>query len=87
MTSSIGNDGVDNGFNPEDLAEMDGIMDSMVHDAESGFCIEFAISTLHAKELIELYWAARGGDRNAQAKCWSEYAKIMRAVIEAHETP
>ena len=41
------------GFDPEDISELDGIFMSMIADNDNGYLMEFGISVLAAKELIE----------------------------------
>ena len=70
-------------FQPEDINEMDGAFTSIIKDHNDGFVVEFAISVLAAKELVELYLEALQGNAKAQEKCWHEYAKIIAELTQA----
>jgi hypothetical protein len=70
-------------FQPEDINEMDGAFTSIIKDNNDGFVVEFAISVLAAKELVELYLEALQGNAKAQEKCWHEYAKIIAELTQA----
>ena len=70
----------ENGFDPDDITELDGIFMSMIADNEDGFVMEFGISVLAAKELIELWHQAESGNRIARIKSWGEYTKIINEL-------
>ena len=70
-------------FQPEDINEMDGAFTSIIKDNNDGFVVEFAISVLAAKELVELYLEALQGNAKAQEKFWHEYAKIIAELTQA----
>jgi hypothetical protein len=70
-------------FQPEDINEMDGAFTSIIKDNNDGFVVEFAISVLAAKELVELYLEALQGNAKAQEKCWHEYAKMIAELTQA----
>ena len=70
-------------FQPEDINEMDGAFTSIIKDNNDGFVVEFVISVLAAKELVELYFQALQGNAKAQEKCWHEYAKIIAELTQA----
>lgn len=68
------------GFNPDDMSELQGIFTQMIEDNEYGFIMEFCISRLSAKELLESWKSACLGDPNGLAISLHEYGKIMNEV-------
>lgn len=67
----------ENGLDPDDLTELQGIFAQMIEDNETGFVMEFVISRLAAKELVEQWVLACMGDPIGLANSLHEYAKIM----------
>ena len=74
-------------FNPDDMSELEGIFAQMIEDNETGFVMEFIISKLAAKELVELWIQARHGDKSALALSLQEYGKIITELAQALEDP
>ena len=70
-------------FDSKDISELEGIFTSIIKDDQNGFVIEFLISVLAAKELVELYLRAERGDVIAKQKCWYEYSKIIAELTQA----
>ena len=70
-------------FDPEDMSELSGIFAEMISDNEDGFVMEFGISRLNAKELIDAWYNAEQGDYEAMASSWTEYTKIIRQLEDA----
>ena len=70
-------------FNPEDMSELQGIFAQMIYDNENGFIVEFCVSRLAAKELVEAWQDACYGDPNGLAISMHEYAKIM-TIFQQH---
>lgn len=70
-------------FDSKDISELEGIFTSIIKDDQNGFVIEFLISVLAAKELVELYLRAQRGDVIAKQKCWYEYSKIIAELTQA----
>lgn len=70
-------------FDSKDISELEGIFTSIIKDDQDGFVIEFLISVLAAKELVELYLRAQRGDVFAKEKCWYEYSKIIAELTQA----
>ena len=71
------------GFDPDDMYELEGIFTEIVSDNEDGFVMEFIISVLAAKELIDLWEQAELGDYDAQQASWQEYTKIIMKLENA----
>lgn len=71
------------GFDPKDIDELEGLFTDIVSDNEDGFIVEFAVSVLAAKELIDLWELAEEGDYEAMAACWNEYTKIILQLEHA----
>lgn len=72
-------------LNPEDMSELEGIFAQMIEDNETGFVMEFVISRLAAKELVEAWTDAEYGDVEALYLCLHEYGKIMTEIRYALE--
>lgn len=64
-------------FDPDDMTELEGIFAEMISDNEDGFVMEFGISRLAAKELVDLWYQSVNGSKQAQAASWAEYTKII----------
>jgi hypothetical protein len=73
----------DEGFDPDDIDELEGLFTEIVSDNEDGFVMEFIISVLAAKELIDLWEQAELGDYDAQQASWQEYTKIIMKLENA----
>jgi len=73
----------DEGFDPHDIDELEGLFTEIVSDNEDGFVMEFIISVLAAKELIDLWEQAELGDYDAQQASWKEYTKIIMKLENA----
>ena len=71
------------GFDPDDMYELEGIFTEIVSDNEDGFVMEFIISVLAAKELIDLWELAQDGNAEAHYLCMEEYGKIVSHLEEA----
>ncbi|CAB4151128.1 hypothetical protein UFOVP582_2 [uncultured Caudovirales phage] len=67
-------------FDPDDISEIEDIFTQIISDNEDGFVMEFGISVLAAKELIDLWTKANNGSRMARIKSWNEYSKIIREL-------
>lgn len=71
------------GFDPDDMNELEGIFAEMIADSEDGYIMEFVISKLAAKELVRLWKEASLGISAAQQISWSEYSKIIAELANA----
>ena len=71
------------GFDPNDVYELEGIFTEIVSDSQGGFVLEFIISVLAAKELIDLWELAQDGNAEAHYLCMEEYGKIVEKLEEA----
>lgn len=71
------------GFDPNDVYELEGIFTEIVSDSQGGFVLEFIISVLAAKELIDLWELAQDGNAEAHYLCMEEYGKIVKKLEEA----
>jgi len=74
-------------FNPDDMSELEGIFAQMIEDNETGFVMEFIISKLAAKELVEAWTEAKYGNPSALALSWQEYGKIITELAQALDDP
>jgi hypothetical protein len=74
-----------NDFDPDDVTELEGIFAQMIEDNETGFVMEFVISKLAAKELVEAWLLACMGDPIGLANSLHEYSKIMDELIRSLE--
>jgi hypothetical protein len=70
-------------FNPDDMTELEGIFAEMIADNEDGFIMEFGISRLNAKELIDEWYNAEQGDPEGMYHSWKEYTKIIKKLQAA----
>lgn len=73
----------DDDFNPDDMSELEGIFTNMIADNESGFVMEFIISRLAAKELVNEWIKACYGDAKSLNISLHEYAKIITEIERA----
>jgi len=73
----------DNDFNPDDMSELEGIFTNMIADNETGFVMEFIISRLAAKELVNEWIKACYGDAKSLNISLHEYAKIITEIERA----
>jgi hypothetical protein len=71
------------GFDPDDIDELEGMFAEIVSDNNEGFVVEFGISVLAAKELIDLWEMAEEGDYDAMTASWNEYTKIILQLEHA----
>lgn len=71
------------GFDPDDMNELQGIFAEMIADNEDGYVMEFAITKLAAKELVRLWKEASMGIKEAQQISWLEYSKIINELAQA----
>ena len=71
------------GFDPDDMYELEGIFTEIVSDNEDGYVMEFIISVLAAKELSDLWELAQDGNAEAHYLCMEEYGKIISHLEEA----
>ena len=74
-------------FDPDDLAELTQTFDALVHEAETGFIMEFMVSEMSARELVKQWLKATLGDKRAQKFCFREYSKIMEHLLKALQEP
>lgn len=70
-------------FQPDDINDIDSRFTSIMADNKEGFAVEFVISVLAAKELVELYLLAIQGNLEAKQKCWHEYSKMIAGLAQA----
>lgn len=70
-------------FDKDDISELEGIFTNIIKDDSDGFVVEFVISVLAARELVELYLKAQTGDEIAKEKSWHEYSKIIAELTQA----
>jgi hypothetical protein len=73
----------DDDFNPDDMSELEGIFTNMIADNETGFVMEFIISRLAAKELVNEWIKACYGDAKSLNISLHEYAKIITEIERA----
>ena len=69
-------------FDKDDISELEGVFTSIIKDDSDGFVVEFVISVLAARELVELYLRAQSGDEIAKNKSWFEYSKIIAELTQ-----
>jgi len=64
-------------FDPDDLSEMSTMFARIMSDSDQGYTMEFSISRLQAKDLMNMWTKACLGDPISTAQCLIEYGKIM----------
>lgn len=64
-------------FDPNDLSEMSTMFARIMSDSDQGYTMEFSISRLQAKDLMNMWTKACLGDPVSTAQCLIEYGKIM----------
>jgi hypothetical protein len=64
-------------FNPDDMDEMSEKFARLMFDSDKGYTLEFSISRLQAKDLMQMWTKACLGSHEAIADCLIEYGKIM----------
>jgi hypothetical protein len=64
-------------FDPDDLSEMSTMFARIMSDSDQGYTMEFSISRLQAKDLMNMWTKACLGDPVSTAQCLIEYGKIM----------
>jgi len=69
------------------MSELEGIFAQMIEDNETGFVMEFIISKLAAKELVEMWIEARHGNASALELSLQEYGKIITELAQALDDP
>ncbi len=74
-------------LNPDDMSELEGIFAQMIEDNETGFVMEFIISKLAAKELVQAWTDAKNGNSDAFFLSLQEYNKIVTELAQALDDP
>ena len=64
-------------FNPDDMDEMSEKFARLMFDSDKGYTLEFSISRLQAKDLMQMWTKACLGSPESIADCLIEYGKIM----------
>jgi hypothetical protein len=70
------------GFNPDDIADLERIFARTVEDSENGYIVEFHISKLAAKEMVEEWIEGLMGNRAAIKSWMHNYSYIVESIME-----
>lgn len=73
---------IEDGFDPDQLAELEKLMERVVSDETSGYQMVFWISNSAAKEMLDCYDNAVGGSAIDAALCMMEFGKIIEQLRE-----
>jgi hypothetical protein len=70
------------GFNPDDIADLERIFARTVQDSEEGYIVEFHLSKLAAKEMVEEWLEGLMGSRTAIKSWMNNYSYIVESIME-----
>ena len=79
---------MEDGFDPDQLAELEKLMEQVVSDEMTGYQMVFWVSASAAKEMIDCYDNAIGGSAIDGALCMIEFGKIvnqLRQIVNGDE--
>lgn len=73
----------DLGFDPKDLQDIEQKFARIKKDATTGYSVEFIMTKLAARDMIETWIEALMGSRSAIRTCMGNYSYIMEEIMEA----
>jgi len=73
----------DDGFDPNDLSDLESAFTRITHDSSVGYTIEFIMTKLAARDMVETWLNALMGDRDAIRTCMANYSYIVEEVMHA----
>lgn len=73
----------DLGFDPNDLNDIEEKFARIKKDADTGYSVEFIMTRLAAREMVETWIEALLGSRSAIKTCMANYSYIMEEIMEA----
>ena len=72
----------DENFNPSDMDELNKKFDQIIRDTENGYCVEFHLTRLAARDMVKEWMQALLGDKEAYKGCMDNYDYIMSCIME-----
>lgn len=72
----------DENFNPSDMDELNKKFDQIIRDTENGYCVEFHLTRLAARDMVKEWMQALLGDKEAYKSCMDNYDYIMSCIME-----
>ncbi len=69
-------------FNPPDMEYLSDRFEQIIRDTENGYCVEFHITRLAAREMINEWIKAITGDLDAYRKCMDNYGYIVTCIMD-----
>lgn len=73
----------DMGFDPQDLEDLETKFTRITKDSTVGYTVEFIMTRLAAKDMVETWLNAMMGDRDAIRTCMQNYSYIVEEIITA----
>lgn len=73
----------DEGFDPKDLEDLETKFTRITKDSAVGYTVEFIMTRLAAKDMVETWLNAMMGDREAIRTCMQNYSYIVEEVMNA----
>lgn len=73
--------GDEEGFEPDDLNELEKTFAKIYKDSEVGYTVELHLSKLAAKEMVDEWLNALMGDKNSIRQCMINYSYMMEEII------
>lgn len=70
-------------FDPEDIKEISANFAQISKDAFEGYCVEFHVTKLGAKDMVEEWNQAMLGDQDSLFRCMENYSYIVGEIMEA----
>lgn len=69
-------------FNPSDVNEIDSRFEQIIRDTENGYCVEFHITRLAARDMVKEWMEALLGDTDSAKACMQNYSYIVTCIME-----
>jgi hypothetical protein len=73
----------EDGFDPKDLEDLETKFTRITKDSAVGYTVEFIMTRLAAKDMVETWLNAMMGDRDAIRTCMENYSYIVEEVMNA----
>ena len=72
----------DDNFDPYDMEELNKKFDQIIRDTENGYVIEFHMSRLAAREMVEEWVQAILGVPESTRRCMENYSYIVTCIMD-----
>ncbi len=73
----------EDGFDPKDLEDLETKFTRITKDSAVGYTVEFIMTRLAAKDMVETWLNAMMGDRDAIRTCMQNYSYIVEEIMNA----